>query len=271
MKIAICNETYRDWPLEQAFRHASDTGYDGIEIAPFTLHKDAFQITADQINQVASLARKYRLEVVGLHWLLAFTEGLHVTSPDPQVRIRTAGYLSRLAKVCQRMGGKLMVLGSPQQRNMAEGISVKQANQLAIDCIRRTLPALRRHGVTLALEPLGPEEGNFLLTAEWGRHLVEALDSPFVGLHLDVKAMSTETIPAPQIISASRDCLLHFHCNDPNRRGPGMGSFDYRPVIEALLAAGYDRWLSVEVFDEDVPPETTAVESLRYLRQVLAA
>ncbi len=270
MKVAICNETYRGWTLENAFRHAHETGYDGIEIAPFTLQTHAFDISEAQISEVTELAARYQLEVVGLHWLLAFTTGLHVTSPDKSIRQRTAAYLSQLAQVCSKLGGRVLVLGSPQQRNTAAGISPTTADELAIDCLNRVLPALRQHKVVLALEPLGPEEGNFLLTAEWGRRLVRAMNSPFVRLHLDVKAMCSESLAIPEIIRDSKTELVHFHANDPNRRGPGMGEVDYQPILQALRAIDYRGWLSVEVFDESVPPEVTAVESLQYLRERLA-
>ena len=61
------------------------------------------------------------LETVGLHWLLAKTTGLHLTSPDSAVRRRTADYLADLARLCRDLNGRIMVLGSPQQRNLAPG------------------------------------------------------------------------------------------------------------------------------------------------------
>ena len=271
MKIAICNETYRDWSFEDAFRHASQCGFEGIEIAPFTLQKNANDITQSQINDVVALAAKHNLQIVGLHWLLAFTDGLHLTSSDDSVRQKTAGYLGQLAAVCRQLGGGVMVFGSPDQRSIQSGITVQQANDLAIDCIRRLLPALQEHNVTLALEPLGPEEGNFLLTAEWGRQLVAEIDSEFVKLHLDVKAMSTESESIPDIIAASKQELVHFHANDPNRRGPGMGDVEYEPIVAALVDIEYDGWLSVEVFDESVAPEVLAAESVEYLKRQLVA
>ncbi len=270
MKIAICNETYRDWSFASAFAHAAEAGYDGIEIAPFTLHEDAFQISQKQIEEVVALAKKYRLEIFGLHWLLAFTKNLNLTSPEQATRVKTADYLIQLAKICRQLGGHLMVFGSPQQRHMPAGMTVEQGNQNALDCLSRCLPAFQEYSVTLALEPLGPEEGNFLLTAEWGRQLIAQLGSDHVKLHLDVKAMSTEKNSIPSIIRASKNELVHFHANDPNRRGPGMGSIDYAPIITALREIGYDDWLSVEVFDNEVPPTKTAIESIQYLKNALA-
>ena len=37
MRFAICNEIYQEWSLEDTCAHAAKTGYDALEIAPFTL------------------------------------------------------------------------------------------------------------------------------------------------------------------------------------------------------------------------------------------
>jgi sugar phosphate isomerase/epimerase len=60
----------------------------------------------------------------------------------------------------------------------------------------------------------------------------------------------------------------HFHVNDANLYGPGMGDVDYAPIAEAVRDVGYDRWLSVEVFKYDPDPETIAQKSIDYLRNL---
>lgn len=247
-----------------------ELGYEGVEIAPFTLAPDASDIRIDSCRRIRDLAQKNGLEVTGLHWLLAGTRGFHLTSPDPAVRQKTANYLAVLARVCRELGGKVMVFGSPRQRNLLPGVSSGQGHAYAADCLQQALDQIGDSGVSIALEPLGPEEGNFLLTAAETMALIKHIDDPRIGLNLDVKAMSTESIPIEQIIRESGDALMHFHCNDPNRRGPGMGNVRYEPVIGALRMAGYDGWLSVEVFDETVSPEEMATQSIRYLQQQLA-
>jgi sugar phosphate isomerase/epimerase len=80
--------------------------------------------------------------------------------------------------------------------------------------------------------------------------------------------MSTESIPIPDILRASAKHLVHFHANDPNRRGPGMGDVDFVPILAALREIGYDGWISVEVFDYEPGPERLAKESIDYLRKL---
>ena len=270
MRFAICNETFQDWPFEKAFSFARELGYTGIEIAPFTISTNAYDISVAKRDEVRRQAEDAGLEVVGLHWLLAKTTGYYLTTPDDAVRKATADYLGELARLCRDLGGRAMVLGSPMQRNLLPGVSHERGMELAADCLRRTLPVLEECSVTLAVEPLGPAEGDFLNTADLGKQLCEMVGSPHCRLHLDVKAMSTETKPIPQIIRECASLVEHFHANDPNRRGPGMGDVDFHPIFQALADIDYRGWVSVEVFDYEPGPERLARESMEYMEQVLS-
>jgi sugar phosphate isomerase/epimerase len=270
MKFGICNETFQDWPFEKAFAFARDCGYTGIEFAPFTIDKDVRNISAAKRDEVRKQAEDAGLEVIGLHWLLAFTEGFYLTSPEAEVRKRTTEYLAELARLCHHLAGKILVLGSPMQRNLLPGVSLDEAMQYAAEVIRGAVPAFQEFGTTLAVEPLGPEEGDFLLTADLGRQLIEMVNSPMCKLHLDVKAMSSESKPITDIIRDSADLMVHFHANDANRRGPGMGEIDFVPIFRALQEISYDGWVSVEVFDYEPGVESLARESIEYMQRCLA-
>ncbi len=206
------------------------------------------------------------LETIGLHWLLAFTEGYYLTSPDEAVRRRTAEYLGELARLCRDLGGQLMVLGSPKQRNLLPGVTHAAGVEYAADVIRRALPDLEACQVKLAVEPLGPEEGDFLRTAASAVDLIDQVASPFCRLHLDVKAMSSEGTPIPEIIRQFAPYMEHFHANDANRRGPGMGQIDFVPILQALRDVNYTGWVSVEVFDYSPGVETLVCESMKNLQ-----
>lgn len=270
MKYAICNETFQDWPFEKAFAYAYSLGYTGIEIAPFTLGKPLADFRGVDRAILRGQIVESGLDCVGLHWLLAKTEGYYLTTPDEAVRARTGAYLADLARLCGDLGGEIMVLGSPAQRNLLPGVSHEQAMDHAADTIRRAMPVLEDCGVTLALEPLAPTEGDFLNTAALGIELAEKVDSPNCRLHLDVKAMSSESKAIPDIIRDSRAWLAHFHANDPNLLGPGMGEVIFDPIFGALKEVGYDGWVSVEVFRYEPGIETICEESIRYMREVEA-
>lgn len=267
MKYAICNEMFEGWDHARVCTRVAELGYTGLEIAPFTLAPRITDVTAAKRSELRRQAEAAGVRIIGLHWLLAKTEGFHLTSPDAAVRKRTGEYLGELARAAADLGGDILVLGSPVQRNLAEGMSRTQGDELAADTISHCLAALEQTKVYLCLEPLTPAETNFMTTAADGVRLIRRIGNPFVRLHLDVKAMSSEGPPVPDIIRANREFLHHFHANDPNKRGPGFGATDFRPIFRALRDVNYTGWVSVEVFDYSPDPDTIAGESIRYMRE----
>ncbi len=270
MKFAICNETFKEWPFDKAFAFAAECGYTGIEVAPFTISDYATDISAQQRNEVRAQADVAGLEVVALHWLLAKTEGFYLTSPEAEVRRRTTAYFGELARLCADLGGKVMVLGSPQQRNLLPGVSRDEAMRYAADVLSAAVPVLEQTDVVLAVEPLGPQEGDFLVTTDDAVELIEMIGSPQVRLHLDCKAMSSESITPAELIGRHHGLLAHFHANDPNLRGPGFGDLDFMPILQALGEVDYRGWVSVEVFDYEPGIERLARESIGHMRECLA-
>jgi sugar phosphate isomerase/epimerase len=268
--FAICNELFEGWDWPRVCRFVKSAGYDGLEVAPFTLGATPTEIPASQLRELRRQAEDAGVTIIGLHWLLAKTEGLHLTSPDAAVRQRTRNYLVGLARLCAELGGKVMVLGSPKQRNLLPGVATQQAMDFATEVLDRTLPTLAVHGVTLCLEPLSPAETDFMNTCAEAQALVERLAHPRVKLHLDVKAMASESTPTVDLIRRYGAVAGHFHANDANLRGPGFGDTDFVPIFAALDASGYAGWVSVEVFDDSPDPETIATRSIDYMKRSAA-
>jgi sugar phosphate isomerase/epimerase len=271
MKYAICNETFEGWDHDRVCGRVAELGYTGLELAPFTLAPRITDVSPARRAELRRQAEAAGVTILGLHWLLAKTQGFHLTSADAGVRRVTGKYLAELARACTDLGGNILVLGSPLQRNIPDGMSRRQAEDNALDTLGRCLPALEAGNVSLCLEPLGPAETNFLNTAAEGVEMIRRLGHPSVRLHLDVKAMSTEATPIPELIRFNAGVTGHFHANDPNRRGPGFGDVDFRPIFRALRESGYAGWVSVEVFDYTPDPDTIARESIRYMKQCEAA
>jgi sugar phosphate isomerase/epimerase len=270
MRYAICNETFEGWDHARICRQAAELGYTGLELAPFTLAPRITDVTPAQRQQLRREAEAAGVQIIGLHWLLAKTEGLQLTSPDAAVCQRTADYLVALARCCRDLGGELMVFGSPAQRRIPAGATREQATDYAVDTFCRSAAGIADAGVQLCLEPLAPAEADFIQTAGEAVAILERLAHPNFALHLDVKAMSSEAAPIPDLIRQHAARTGHFHANDANRRGPGFGDVDFVPIFAALKDTGYRGWVSVEVFDYTPDPVTIARESMRYMRACAA-
>ena len=118
----MCNEAFESTPFVEQCRTLKNAGYEGIEIAPFTLAPDPVDITPEQRNEYRRIMREEGLEFVGLHWLMVSPKGLHVTTPDKALRDRSWGHIRKLIDLCADLGDNgVMVFGSPQQRSTTGG------------------------------------------------------------------------------------------------------------------------------------------------------
>jgi sugar phosphate isomerase/epimerase len=270
IRLGICNELFEDWDFADACRAVKSIGYDGLEIAPFTLAPRITDVSPARRKELKAMVEDSGLRTIGLHWLLAKTEGFYLTTPDQAVRNRTADYLVALAEATRDLGGTLMVLGSPKQRDLLPGVSYDQAAGYAAEVFDRIMPSVAACGVDLCLEPLAPSETDFLNTCDQAEALIARVAHPALKLHMDVKAQSAEVgRTVPELIARHAAKSGHFHAQDVNLKGPGMGDVDFGPILKALVASGYDRWVSVEVFDYSAGAEETAARSFDCLRREL--
>src|SRR5205823_1607845 len=120
--FAICNEIFREWAIEDVFACAAKIGYHAVEIAPFTLANSVTEISSSERRRIRDSAARHGVQIAGLHWLLVKPEGLYINHPESSIRSRTAWYFCDLVQCCADIGGKVIVAGSPKQRNILPGI-----------------------------------------------------------------------------------------------------------------------------------------------------
>jgi sugar phosphate isomerase/epimerase len=268
MKFGICNEIFQGWKIDEVFAYAAKLGYDAVEIAPFTLADSVTDISQTERRRLRDAAARNGIQIAGIHWVLVKPEGLYLNHPQARIRERTAKYFCDLVEFCADIGGTRMVVGSPKQRNLLPNVSFEQGREWTLETFRDAVGRAEAREIIICFEPLGLAETNFINTATDAIALVARLPSPGFKIILDVKAMSSEPKPIPQIIRESWPHFAHFHANDPNLKGPGFGEVDFKPIAAALQEVGYSGFVSVEVFDFQDGAETIAGRSLAYLRQV---
>src|SRR5882757_512108 len=108
MRIALCNEVLADMPLQRQCEYAAALGYDGLEIAPFTLSHSPEKISTADAAKIRATVEASGLVVTGLHWLLVKPDGLSLTDPDKAIRARTLGVMMHLVGLCAELGGTVM-------------------------------------------------------------------------------------------------------------------------------------------------------------------
>ena len=267
MKFSICNELFEGWAIERVFQTAAELGYDGVEIAPFTLADSVEDISSERRKEIVQAADSAGVEIVGLHWLLVKPPGMYINHPDETIRRRTRDYLDSLIRFGGDLGGRILIFGSPKQRNVYDGLTYDQAWGYARETFTHCADTAADSGVYLCIEALARRETNFINTSTEAVRMVNEVGKPHFRAMIDIKAISDDGRPLPEIIEEAAPYAMHVHANDASGRGPGMGETDFVPIAESLRKVGYDGYVSVEVFDFKPDPVTIARESLAYLRK----
>jgi len=278
MKIALCNEVLQPLPFEQQCKVASALGYDGLEVAPFTLAQDPMALTDAQAQAFARMAEDQDLAISGLHWLLVAPAGLSIVSEDAAVRERTCAVMERLVELCALMGGKYLVHGSPRQRSVPPGSTAAQAWERARGCLARAAQRAQDCGVTYCIEPLSTRETDLINTVASAVRMVDEIDLPSFKTMIDcsaagqAEAMSVDVLMARWMPTGH---IAHVQVNDPNRRGPGQGDMAFAPILETLRQmqgmGHYQGIVAVEPFDYVPDGVGSAAFAIGYLRGLLQA
>ena len=272
MKLALCNEVVaggRDFAAQ--CRLAAALGYQGLEIAPFTLDDVPHKLSAQRIREIRAIAEDASLKISGLHWLLVKPAGLSITAAEATVRERTLDVLYHLIDLCAALGGEMMVHGSPAQRRLPDHeADIARANATKI--LAAVAERAARAGVTYCIEPLAVPGANFINTLEEAAGLLREVGSPALRTMIDCSAsvqMEREPLDALAARWLPTGLVAHIQVNDRNRRGPGQGADPFAPLIATLKRLNYRGWIAVEPFDYVPDGAACAARSIGYLQGLI--
>ncbi|MGU9982152.1 sugar phosphate isomerase/epimerase family protein [Phreatobacter sp. HK31-P] len=274
MRLSLCNEVLQPFDLARQCAFAKAVGYDGLEVAPFTLAEAPHRLPAAAIAATRRTVEDHGLAVTGLHWLLVTPEGLSITSPDDAVRARTRDVILGLLDLAAGLGAKVMVHGSPAQRRPADGQSHDDAWRRARDLFAALAPEAAARSLTYCLEPLAPPDNVFIQTIEEAARMVEDIGHPALRTMIDTSAASAhETDAVADLVRrwVPTGLIGHVQLNDANRRGPGEGQDRFAGVLKALRETGYAGDIAIEPFIYDPDGPACAARAAGYVRGLLEA
>ncbi len=274
MRIALCNEVIAPMPFPKQCAHAANLGYDGLEIAPYTLSDEPQRIGAAQLAATRAAAQDAGIAITGLHWLLVKPAGLSISTRDDAVRKRTLDAMLAFIDQCAELGGRYLVHGSPHQRRVDPGDTRADALARARDMFAAIAPRAAQAGVVYCIEPLSVEQTPLINTLEEAASLVQEIGSPAVRTMLDCSAAGRmEKASLGQLVERwlPQGLLAHVQVNDRNRRGPGQGEQRFAPLFAALRRHGYGGDVAVEPFDYVPDGPGAAARAIGYVRGILEA
>lgn len=276
MKLSLCNEVLMPMSLERQCAFARDCGYEGLEIAPFTLAGDPRDLSPARAAQIRSIVEDHGLEVTSLHWLGMAPEGLSITALDEDVQRRTRDVLLRIVDLAAELGAKTLVHGSPAQRRL-DGDPGRQ-REVAIAHFAALGTRAGALGLTYCIEAINAGECNFINRLEQAREIIGQAGAPALKLMIDVCHAAQEE-EAPLADLAERYWrsgeLAHIQLNAINRQAPGQGDDplrrdDIAPLLGRLCEIGYSGALAIEPFVYRPDGPGCAAFASGYVRDIIA-
>lgn len=233
--------------LERAFAAVAQAGFAGVELMiRDPLQQDPEELEAIAANSGLAIPVLCTGEVYG-------EDGLSFADPDPAIRAEAVGRARAMAELGSRLGAHVNVgrlrgrftQDAPAEQTLAwirEGL----AAAAAVD-----------RSVRILLEPINRQVSNCILTTAQGMAFVSDLALPNVNLMLDTMHMEAEGENLRESFIAAKHQCFHVHIGQADRLPPGTGAYDLGPVMAALEAIDYRRWVGVEVWQE--PDQETAL------------
>lgn len=247
MRTCLNTATTRGKPLEDDIRLCGEVGFEGIEID--TRKIDEYIEAGGTIADLRALLSDSGVKCAGV---MAFGFAPFSDATEQLERIR------RYAPVCRDLGGELLlafIAGQPEP-----GLSHERAIEQAGYAATTYAEAAHEFGLKIALEPIGGRD--FMGGPDDALAIVEASGHPALGIMVDTFHYYKSGVSPERVAQIPVEQILIVHINDAenlpaeslvdaNRLYPGLGILPLHGYLDALMQAGYDGYLSVEIFREE--------------------
>lgn len=221
-----------------------DAGFDGVEIARF----DFKEFPAAEIRRETD---RLGLETI---FCSALTGEASIIAEDNSVRTRSLSFIRDGIKVTAELGARVFIGPYLSAVGLLHGRRRTEDEwKRAVEGLQSLGDALSEHGVILAVEPLNRFETYSLNTADDAAALCEAVAHPNVGILYDTFHGHIEEKHTGDAIRRVGPHLKHVHTCENDRGVPGSGQVHWDEVFPALNDVGYDGWLVIESFGQNVP------------------
>ena len=193
-----------------------------------------------------------------------FTEGGYsLTSPDPEKERMAVEGMLLYVDMAARLDADL-VLG------WAKGnIRAAESREIFFERLTKNFrtidAAAAQKNVKVVIEVINHYEVDVFTTAAEVAAYLEAEGFTNLYAHLDSFHMLLEEESFTKAIETVKGRLGYFHIADSTRWYPGSGYMDFKEILRALEATGYDGYLALECFPH-ADNLDTAAKGLQYMK-----
>lgn len=258
MKVGMNLFLWTDDPVDAAwlplYARLKDMGFDGVELPIFDPDPAKFAALGERLDDLG-------LERTAVTVCDPEADPI---SEDPAVRRAAMDHLRRVVDCCEVAGVSTLAgpLYAAIGRFSGTGPTPDEW-QRSLEVVGDAADHAAARGIDLAFEFLNRFEIYLLNTAADTARYVRELDRPNVGIHYDTFHAHIEEKDAPGTIREHAAAITHVHVSENDRSTPGEGQVAWDATFDALVAGGYDGWLTIEAFGSALPSLAAATKIWR--------
>lgn len=160
-------------------------------------------------------------------------------------------YMKKAFQRANELGTKILVYGSAGTRKIPEGFAKEKAMEQMVTFLRLAADVAKPYpGLTIVVEPLRPQESNFINTAKDGLELVKKVDRPNVRAFGDLYHMGVQQEPMTALLEGGSEWIKHIHiARTEGRFYPKDGDSSmayYKQLFDALHKIHFVGRVSIE-------------------------
>jgi sugar phosphate isomerase/epimerase len=218
-----------------------------------------------EVDAMARVSQSINLPVVSfLTGANYFSDGLCLSSPRAGVRWQAVERLQTYTEIAAQFGA-VLVIG--QMQGFPSDEPNRALGEARIEeCLKPVIEAAKKHGSTIAFEPVNHLQAGFHPTLADVMALAERLGSARFKPMLDTFHMNIEEKSMIEPIRRAGRDLAHFHLCESNGSFLGSGHFDVKAIIAALDETGYAGYVSVKVYRQ--PWAVAARATMQFLTKL---
>jgi len=243
---------------EEAVRGMGAAGIEGIEV--FTGHIAPYY---GMENEAKEFLANNNIELTG-----AYFGSEKFISPEGEEDVVAEALAA--AKFLGGVGAPFIILnGGVSKSQKPEGFSDDDFKQLG-KTMNSIGKAVQKYGVAACIHP---HAGCMIESPEDVDRLLEHLDTSLVGLCVHAAHQTIADFDPYEIYEQHAALVTYAHIGaiGEGKKGAllGEGILDQKRLMNALLDAGYDGWLTIESSKEGVPRKDYVLHAKKYIEEEL--
>ncbi len=270
MKLAFSTNAFRKYSASGAVAAIAEAGYEGVELMADTPHAWPPDTTDREIRAIKAALKQHNLAVSNINafMMCAIGDFWHPSwiERDEEKRRQRIDHTAQCIRIAASLGTGTI---STEPGGPLDGTSESEGLDIFEKGLRELIPLAAQTGVNILIEP---EPQLMIENAAQAEAFLKRMDSPHIGLNFDIGHFYCVGEDPAEAFRRLAPYVKHIHLEDiaADRKHyhllPGAGAIDFAEFFKATREAGYDGWMTVELYTYEKDPENAARQALQCLQ-----